>query len=136
MIKHRDLTQYNWYKYAVNGFTEIQRTKYARTVSYYTQMYRATPSWAVYSAILDLYLFAALLRRQGTAVEIDHIVPLMHPHVCGLHCLDNLRVIPRAQNQRKSNKYWPGMWEEQLSLFDAVPDTQVGKLESSMGVMM
>jgi len=49
--------------------------------------------------------------------SVDHIVPLIHPFVCGLHVENNLRIIPLADNIRKSNNHWPDMWAEQQELF-------------------
>lgn len=53
----------------------------------------------------------------GICYSGDHIVPLLHPMVCGLHCPANLRVLPLAENLRKSNKHWPDMWAEQATLW-------------------
>jgi hypothetical protein len=52
----------------------------------------------------------------GVQHSVDHIVPLIHPLVCGLHCPANLRVIPLADNIRKSNNWWPDCPFEQLEL--------------------
>jgi 5-methylcytosine-specific restriction endonuclease McrA len=41
--------------------------------------------------------------------EVDHIVPLKSPLVCGLHVEHNLQVIPATQNRRKHNRVWPDM---------------------------
>lgn len=36
-------------------------------------------------------------------LHVDHVVPLVHPFVCGLHTHDNLRLITARDNGRKSN---------------------------------
>ena len=59
----------------------------------------ATPSWANKSKMLELHKEAG---KKG--FHVDHIVPLRHPLVCGLHCEDNLRVISPHENHTKSNK--------------------------------
>lgn len=74
----------------------------------------ATPPWA--SSELQSLVFAeaydAARRRSaltGVRHHVDHIVPLSSRIVCGLHCAANLRVIPAAINQSKSNRHWPDM---------------------------
>ena len=41
----------------------------------------------------------------GAGYEIDHIIPLKGKLVSGLHVPGNLRVVPKAVNQAKQNKY-------------------------------
>lgn len=80
---------------------------------------RARPSWAVPSEIMRFWTQSRqMTARTGVQHSVDHIVPLQHPLVCGLHCPANLQVIPRLDNLRKSNSYWPDMWGEQTGLFD------------------
>ena len=73
----------------------------------------ATPAWANKFFIEEAYDLAALrtkIKCGGVAKwHVDHIVPLRHPRVCGLHVEHNLRVIPAVQNIAKGNRYWSGM---------------------------
>lgn len=71
---------------------------------------RCTPAWADRDAILAIYERAKVIEREtGIKQHVDHIVPLRHDLVCGLHCEANLRVIPAAENFAKGNRHWPGM---------------------------
>ena len=75
---------------------------------------RAMPAWANRFFIQEAARLAALRTKvTGIPHELDHIVPLKSPLVCGLHVENNLRVIPREENIRKSNRYWPDMPEGQ-----------------------
>lgn len=64
--------------------------------------------------IEKIYLHAAELRRRGRQVQVDHIVPLKHPLVCGLHVPHNLTVSLEDDNRRKGNRFWPEMPEHVL----------------------
>lgn len=66
----------------------------------------ATPKWADKAEIQSFYDAARLLSKGW---HVDHIVPLVHPLVCGLHCEANLQLIPALENLRKGNNYWPDM---------------------------
>lgn len=63
----------------------------------------ATPSWSEKDEILALYRRAVEL-----CMEVDHIVPIKSSIVCGLHCFDNLQLLSKRDNAKKSNKDWPG----------------------------
>lgn len=72
----------------------------------------ATPTWANTFFIEEAYLLAKVRERVcGGAWEVDHIVPLRSPIVCGLHVDGNLQVIPIFSNRSKGNRYWPHMPE-------------------------
>lgn len=78
---------------------------------------RATPPWANRAAIRDKWVESSCATVEtGVQHSVDHIVPLVHPLVCGLHVDRNLQVIPLVDNVRKSNKTWPDMWGEQMEL--------------------
>lgn len=68
-----------------------------------------TPSWLTtddHWFIGEIYELAALRTKMfGFAWHVDHIIPLQGKNVSGLHVPLNLRVIPGAENVRKSNQY-------------------------------
>lgn len=75
----------------------------------------ATPPWADFAEIRKVYGLARKLSEEtGEAYNVDHIVPLNHPRVCGLHVHWNLRAIRTEANMAKSNYWCP----EQRELFD------------------
>ena len=60
----------------------------------------ACPSWADLEEIKCIYQEAEYFQ-----LEVDHIIPLKHKLVCGLHVPDNLQLLSRSENARKSNKF-------------------------------
>lgn len=70
------------------------------------QELRAMPRWADRDAIAQIYVAAEQKTRStGTSYQVDHIVPLRHPRVCGLHVEHNLQVITAGENARKGNRF-------------------------------
>lgn len=66
----------------------------------------AMPPWADRRAIADVYRDAQELSAATDMVwHVDHIIPLQHPRVCGLHIAANLQLLPSDVNQRKSNSF-------------------------------
>lgn len=63
---------------------------------------QATPKWANRYIIGLIYQLAAAFRMQ-----VDHIIPLRHPLVCGLHVEDNLQLLTQSENARKRNSFTP-----------------------------
>ena len=60
--------------------------------------------------IYDLAARKTALKTGGVdRWEVDHIVPLQSPIVCGLHVEHNLQVIPASKNRSKHNRHWPDM---------------------------
>jgi hypothetical protein len=68
----------------------------------------ATPPWADMDAIAAVYSEAVRLSAEtGVPHDVDHIVPLRSPVVCGLHVAWNLRPLPKLENIRKGNRLTP-----------------------------
>jgi hypothetical protein len=71
---------------------------------------QACVKWASSKAMSAIYRRARSLSKSGAGVfEVDHVVPLRHPLVCGLHVEFNLKILPRTENRQKSNRFWPDM---------------------------
>lgn len=56
----------------------------------------------------------SLTTSTGVPHVLDHIVPVTHPYVCGLTVPWNMRVVPKAVNAFKSNKWAPDQLELDL----------------------
>ncbi|RQZ18126.1 hypothetical protein DIE15_08325 [Burkholderia sp. Bp9031] len=67
-----------------------------------------TPRWASMSAMIAIYRRRAEIEQEtGVPHDVDHIVPIVNPLVCGLHWEGNLRIIPASHNRSKSNSFDP-----------------------------
>lgn len=85
--------------------------------SYIVAANLATPDWVDREALHALHREAKRLSlEKGMEHVLDHIVPLSHPYVCGLTVPWNLRIVTRAQNAAKSNRFMP----DQMELFSEV----------------
>lgn len=69
----------------------------------------ATVSYADTKAIMRKYRVAQILGIiNKRKYEVDHIIPLNHPLVCGLHHEDNLQILTMEHNRRKHNHFNTG----------------------------
>lgn len=74
----------------------------------------ATPEWASEFDFDAIYRESSIL---GDDYEVDHIIPLKHELVCGLHVPWNLQILNKQDNRSKRNKfdgtYNNDSWREQ-----------------------
>lgn len=86
----------SWKQKNIERWREIKRTRRKG----------ATPAWADKQAIRAVYGECRRLAREtGVEHHVDHVIPLKHPLVCGLHVHNNLQVLPAVDNLRKSNQF-------------------------------
>lgn len=66
-----------------------------------------------------------LSRSTGVPHEVDHIVPIRHPRVCGLTVPWNLQILTQQKNGQKGNQWHEAeAAHEQLELFPLLPAEQ------------
>jgi hypothetical protein len=110
-----------WIKKGLEEYTERTRSQ-KHTIDYWFQLYKATPAWLSDEQVAEM---KALYNSANAQVhEIDHIVPLNNPLVCGLNVPWNLEKICKKLNKQKSNNFWPDAPFEQgclLGGFDIKP---------------
>lgn len=71
---------------------------------------RGMPKWADKTKMRAMYMEARRLSAEtGVRHVVDHIVPLKHPMVCGLHCEGNMRIVTAFENGSKHNKFEAGV---------------------------
>lgn len=101
------VSEYNrWYQ---QEFPEVHAANHAKRRA--TKL-EATPNWANLTEIQKFYDEAKLrTKKTGVQHHVDHIVPLQHDLVCGLHNEYNLQILTYEQNCKKKNSFSPGpLW--------------------------
>jgi hypothetical protein len=96
---------------------ELARETYVRTkarchanvAARRAHQHLAIAPWADLAAIKAIYAEAGRRNAKGEMVHVDHVIPLKHPLVCGLHCEANLEIVPALANWSKNNRHWPDM---------------------------
>lgn len=74
---------------------------------------RAMPPWVSDKEIAEMREF---YRKRPNGMHVDHIVPLRHNLVCGLHVMANLQYLPSGENLKKHNKFPYGKESERLAV--------------------
>lgn len=99
---HKDEISVNYAIWKRNNRARCTALQVAREA----QKIKATPAWADERLIQFKYdLAARMTKATGYQWDVDHVVPLKHKLVCGLHVENNLQVITHTKNLRKSNKW-------------------------------
>jgi hypothetical protein len=74
-----------------------------------SQIKKAFVSWADVQQMVEIYKSSIQLSEQtGIPHQVDHIIPLQHDLVCGLHWEGNLQILSTRENQIKSNRFIVG----------------------------
>lgn len=70
----------------------------------------AKVAWGDTTTIRLIYKEMRRLNKEAgyVAFHVDHIVPMHHPLVCGLHVENNLQIISATENEHKGNTFIPG----------------------------
>ncbi len=109
------LSSRNWYLNNKDRWNELVKIRahknpekaYAHTVLMRNKRKNRVPVWADISKMQEIYK-KCRQRSIDTGIphEVDHIVPLCGKAVSGLHIESNLRIIPKTENRKKSNKFY------------------------------
>lgn len=93
--------QKSWYKQNLDKYASYSAKR--RSVKL-----KATPPWLTeehFELIFSFYQEAKRLQSiDGIERQVDHIMPLIHEDLCGLHVPWNLQVLTAVENNKKGNK--------------------------------
>lgn len=88
-----------WKKVNSEKNCAAQRAREARKLN-------AMPAWACKRAITNIYAESNRLTTDtGVEHHVDHVIPLKHPLVCGLHVENNLQILTAKENMHKHNRF-------------------------------
>lgn len=118
---------------------DVTNKHYKRSIRYYKKLYAARcEGWANQDKVAAIYRECKRRRKAGEDVQVDHLIPISHPHVCGLHNEFNLEITSTQYNLSKGNRWWPDMWnsqdELQLQVLEAGVPSQENTKEEDRGL--
>lgn len=119
---HSNSAYKNWYVryrkqyYLTNRTIILSKAKYyrihnpdkvaANTSQRRSSKNRAVPLWFEKELVDNIYTKAQELSNTlNCNIQVDHIIPLNSPTVCGLHCWTNLQLLEQSLNGSKGNNY-------------------------------
>lgn len=107
-LKHRRVNAEKFKAYHSKYDKNHRSIRAAREAFRRAQKLSATPKWlddAHLNDIKVLYMKSSVLKLlTGIIYHVDHIIPLIHKDVCGLHVPWNLQLLPWYENLSKGNK--------------------------------
>ena len=100
----------NYYQENIESFKIYQKENQYKRTAYQkkreSSKLQRTPIWADFKKIEEVYLEVARLTKEtGIQYTVDHIVPLQGKLVSGLHVENNLQVMTKRENCKKSSKW-------------------------------
>ncbi len=88
-----------------------ERVKAAKIV-YRHSARAATPKWLTKEQRAQMRAIKReaqhLTKETGVKHHVDHIIPIVHPEICGLHVPWNLQILTADENLSKNNRFEPG----------------------------
>lgn len=104
--KHYEANKEKFNENAARYASENPDWKAAHCAKRRAKKKQAQPIWTNENYIKIFYFLAKEEeQRLGTKVVVDHIIPLQHPDVCGLHCEFNLQLLTQSDNCSKGNSF-------------------------------
>lgn len=90
-----------------HGRSRTREYKSERYMAYANAKRRSTSINEVDEKMVALYSLSRMFTKEtGITHEVDHIIPLQGKTVSGLHVYENLRVVTRNINRRKSSSFY------------------------------